>query len=296
MASEDSIYEDPTELLDQIRAPQNPRSIRDSVIAPERGDVIEPDSDEEDEEPFRVIHSNPAATGDDILPVSGFLLGRLQSSMSASMLLGESGRYGEEEHLYQGMEEAPEEKRRDAELTQLSDDYAEVDREGRSRAETVFEVIEDSGSFGDRAPLLPPRDSMELTTSSIHSSVRTFRPMYRENVLRPPPLPPLDPNADQSQKKAYAAIDSILKSEAAFLTSLNIAIKAYKEPLLAAAKDSSTLILDIETMEKIFGPVDLILECHELFYAALTSRTMVWTTEQRVGDIFPSSVCPERKG
>ena len=43
-------------------------------------------------------------------------------------------------------------------------------------------------------------------------------------------------------------------------------------------------------MGKIFGPVEEILQCHELFYAALTARTMTWTVEQRVGDIFPSSV------
>ena len=36
---------------------------------------------------------------------------------------------------------------------------------------------------------------MERTTSI----VRTIRPNYRENILRPPPLPPLDPNAEQSQ-------------------------------------------------------------------------------------------------
>ena len=72
--------------------------------------------------------------------------------------------------------------------------------------------------------------------------------------------------------------------------------QAYKEPLLAATRDSSTLILEVETVEKIFGPVEEILQCHELFYAALTARTMIWTVEQRVGDIFPSSVSVERGG
>ena len=33
-----------------------------------------------------------------------------------------------------------------------------------------------------------------------------------------------------------------------------------------------------------------VISHHELFYSALTSRTMEWTTTQRVGDIFMSTV------
>ena len=112
-------------------------------------DVVEPDSDEEDEEPVR-IHSNPTGPGgadDDILPISGLLLGRLQSSIQVS----ESGRYGEEEHIYQGVG-LPDEERRDAELAQSSADYTEVDTDGRSRSDTVFEVMEPTDSVHRYSP------------------------------------------------------------------------------------------------------------------------------------------------
>ena len=121
--------------------------------------MVEQDSEEEDEEPGLRIHSTHTAgsgglrADDDILPISGLLLGRLQSSMSTSNLFGESGRYGEEEHIYQGgPAEYEEEVRRNVELAQSSD-YMEVDNESRDRSATVFEVIGEPESFAERPPL-----------------------------------------------------------------------------------------------------------------------------------------------
>lgn len=137
--------------------------------------MIEQDSDDEDEEPALRIHSIPTAgsgevhADDDIMPISGLLLGRLQSSISSTNMFGESGRYGEEEHIYQRYDEGPadyeEEVRRDAELS----DYMVVDGERRDRSATVFEALGESGSFP--APkgkccergLLPMHEQRHLT-------------------------------------------------------------------------------------------------------------------------------------
>ena len=49
-------------------------------------------------------------------------------------------------------------------------------------------------------------------------------------------------------------------------------------------------ILDFDNVQTLFGPIEDIVRHHELFYSALTSRTLDWTSEQRIGDIFMSSV------
>lgn len=49
-------------------------------------------------------------------------------------------------------------------------------------------------------------------------------------------------------------------------------------------------ILPTEQVEQLFGPVSKLIGHHELFYSALTARTMDWGPTQCVGDIFMSSV------
>ena len=54
--------------------------------------------------------------------------------------------------------------------------------------------------------------------------------------------------------------------------------------------ESSNPILDHEQVKTLFGPVTDIIHHHELFYSALVSRTLDWHVQQKIGDIFMSSV------
>lgn len=49
-------------------------------------------------------------------------------------------------------------------------------------------------------------------------------------------------------------------------------------------------ILSQQQVETLFGPIEDILAGQELFYSALTSRTLAWSSEQKIGDVFLSSV------
>ena len=136
--------------------------------------MIEQDSDEEEDEPTLrpTIHSAPTAAPeaeyvvaddpDDILPFRELRVGRLQLFMSASNELGgDSGRYGEEEHIYQGVGpgEYEEPVRRDAELAQPSE-YMVVTSEGRSRSEILFEA--GSSAASEPFPVPAPRGKCML--------------------------------------------------------------------------------------------------------------------------------------
>ena len=48
-------------------------------------------------------------------------------------------------------------------------------------------------------------------------------------------------------------------------------------------------ILDSDQVEHLFGLITQVLRHHELFYMALTTRTMAWTATEKIGDIFLSS-------
>lgn len=52
----------------------------------------------------------------------------------------------------------------------------------------------------------------------------------------------------------------------------------------------STPILDKEQVQLLFGSIADIAHHHELFYSALLSRTLDWNAQQKIGDIFMSSV------
>ncbi len=49
-------------------------------------------------------------------------------------------------------------------------------------------------------------------------------------------------------------------------------------------------ILSKQQVATLFGPIEQILSAQELFYSALTSRTLAWNMEQKIGDVFLSSV------
>ena len=61
------------------------------------------------------------------------------------------------------------------------------------------------------------------------------------------------------------------------------------KPLIEMA-EGPVPILSKEQISSLFGPLPKLLVYHELFYTALTSRTMEWSPVQRVGDIFMSTV------
>ena len=66
-------------------------------------------------------------------------------------------------------------------------------------------------------------------------------------------------------------------------------LQVYKKPLEKLA-EGSTPILDREQVKTLFGTVEDIVHHHELFYSALLSRTLDWHIQQKIGDIFMSSV------
>lgn len=61
------------------------------------------------------------------------------------------------------------------------------------------------------------------------------------------------------------------------------------KPLDELAQGPSS-ILDRELVKTLFGPIADIANHHELFYSALLSRTLDWHIQQKIGDIFMSSV------
>ncbi|CAI8009581.1 Rho guanine nucleotide exchange factor 10 [Geodia barretti] len=107
-------------------------------------------------------------------------------------------------------------------------------------------------------------------------------PAYRGLVLHPPPLPPLNQGAPTRQRKCHAIIENIVKSEAAFLTSLKVAQQVYMKPLL----EMSSPPIDKEQVKTLFGPIGDLMAHHELFYTALTQKSMDWGPKQLVGSVF----------
>lgn len=60
-------------------------------------------------------------------------------------------------------------------------------------------------------------------------------------------------------------------------------------PLKELAAGSNP-ILDTSQVVKLFGPVELLLQIHELFYTALCMRAKDWSSKSLIGDVFLSSV------
>ncbi|XP_011409669.1 PREDICTED: rho guanine nucleotide exchange factor 10-like protein [Amphimedon queenslandica] len=115
--------------------------------------------------------------------------------------------------------------------------------------------------------------------------VRPTTVTYIDNIVRAPPLPPIDELLPENEKKRYKVIENLLESEASFLTSLNIAIELYRKPL----KTDVSTELTLDDIRHLFGPIGTLLEHHELFFAALCEQTKNWSPAKQIGDVFLAS-------
>jgi len=59
---------------------------------------------------------------------------------------------------------------------------------------------------------------------------------------------------------------------------------------LRKAGDTQEPILDSQEIKTLFGPVEGIISCHELFYLALSSKASEWAEGNTIGDCILSSV------
>ena len=59
---------------------------------------------------------------------------------------------------------------------------------------------------------------------------------------------------------------------------------------LREAGDTPEPILDTHEISTLFGPVEGIISCHELFYLALSSKASEWAEGNTIGDCVLSSV------
>ena len=58
--------------------------------------------------------------------------------------------------------------------------------------------------------------------------------------------------------------------------------QVYMKPLLGMSNPP----IDREQVKILFGPIRELMTHHELFYTALTQRTMDWGPKQTVGNVF----------
>ena len=68
-----------------------------------------------------------------------------------------------------------------------------------------------------------------------------------------------------------------------------VTTQVYKKPLKVQLQQSN-VVLDRDQIQKLFGPIKLILQHHELFYAALSEQTRDWSPSKDIGAIFHASV------
>ena len=59
---------------------------------------------------------------------------------------------------------------------------------------------------------------------------------------------------------------------------------------LKEACDTQDPILELHEVNVLFGPIENIISCHELFYLALSSKTAEWGEGHTIGDSILSSV------
>ena len=64
--------------------------------------------------------------------------------------------------------------------------------------------------------------------------------------------------------------------------------QVYQNPLMEMCM--STPLMNEEQVWRLFGPVEKLMDHHELFFAALSQRTKDWAPEKGIGDLFVSSV------
>ena len=54
--------------------------------------------------------------------------------------------------------------------------------------------------------------------------------------------------------------------------------------------DNQEPVLEQHEVNVLFGPIENIISCHELFYLALSSKTAEWAEGHTIGDSILSSV------
>ena len=68
-----------------------------------------------------------------------------------------------------------------------------------------------------------------------------------------------------------------------------IEMQSYMIPLKESC-DTQDPILELQEVNVLFGPIENIISCHELFYLALSSKTSEWAEGYTIGDSILSSV------
>ena len=95
-------------------------------------------------------------------------------------------------------------------------------------------------------------------------------------------LPPPPSGATENEIKRRFIVQSLIKTEKAYLTSLETLEFHYKDELMRMKPP----IVDYNQVNMMFGCVGSILEHHRGFAMALDSVIMDWDTNQSIGNIF----------
>ena len=65
--------------------------------------------------------------------------------------------------------------------------------------------------------------------------------------------------------------------------------QVYKKPLRRKLQENHA-VLEQDQIQSLFGPIRLIQNHHELFYAAISEETKDWSPEKQIGGVFIASV------
>ena len=98
-------------------------------------------------------------------------------------------------------------------------------------------------------------------------------------------LPPPPQNASENDIKRRLIVQSLVKTEKSYISSLETLEFDYREKLLSMKPS----IVDESYVNHMFGAISPILNLHKVFEMALESTVMEWDTQQRIGDIFVAS-------
>ena len=66
-------------------------------------------------------------------------------------------------------------------------------------------------------------------------------------------------------------------------------VQVYKRPLQRKLQENAP-VLDRDQIQSLFGPIRLIQNQHELFYAAISEETKDWSPDTQIGGVFLASV------
>lgn len=110
---------------------------------------------------------------------------------------------------------------------------------------------------------------------------RRSQPLHSDWAYLPPP--PRD--ASENEIKRRLIVQSLVKTEKSYISSLEALEYDYRQKLQQAKPP----IVDHSQVEQMFGSVHSILDLHKIFEMALDTTVMDWDTTQRIGDIFIAS-------